>query len=126
MNPKALHGRCAVAAQRASFDEVVLSNVFVLEVGSHRDLALETSITNWAMVRQALGVCGKVFGQMVFSEEPFLAHPALVGFDAGVSHLVAPHVGAVRKLHVTDVAFEQLSVRPRVGGLRASHIVVVR
>lgn len=61
---------------------------------------------------------------MVLAEEPLLADSAFVRFDAGVSHLVAAHVGAVGELHVTDVALEELPVRAGVR-LRGRHIVIV-
>lgn len=125
VNSQTLHGRGAVAAQGASFDEVVLANVFVLEVCAHSDLALKTSVANRAMVRQAFCVGGEVLGQVVFSEEPFLAYATFVRFDAGVSHLVAAHVGAVGELHVADIALEELPVWARVRVLRRRHIVVV-
>lgn len=125
MNSQTLHSRGAIAAQGASFDKVVLADVLVLEVCAHCDLALETSVANRAMVRQALCVGGEMLGQVVFSEEPFLANATFVGLNSGVPHLVATHVGAVGELHVTDVTLEQFPLRASVRILRRRHIVVV-
>lgn len=124
MDSKALHGGRTVAAEGASLDEVMLTDVFVLEVGAHRDLALETAVTYRAMVRQALRVCGEVFSEMILPEESFLADAAFVRFDTGVAHFVAAHVRAVGELHVAHVAFEEFPVWA-VGVLRRRHVVVV-
>lgn len=68
---------------------------------------------------------------MILPKEALLADSALVRLDSGVSHLVAPHVGAVAELHVAHVALKQLAVWPRVGGARLGgwragcHVVVV-
>lgn len=69
--------------------------MFVLEVSSHRDLALESSVANGAMVRQAFRVRRKMFRQMILSEKSFLADAAFVRFDARVSHFVTAHVRAI-------------------------------
>lgn len=95
MDSQALHRGGTVATQGASFDKVVLTNVFVLEVRPHGYLALESSVAYRAMVRQAFSVCREVFSEMILSEEPFLADAALVRLHAGVPHLMAPHVRAI-------------------------------
>lgn len=125
MYSETFHGRRTVAAEGASFNEVMLSDVFVLEVRAHSNLALEPPITYWAMIRQTLGMCCEMFGQVVLPKEPFLADAALVGFDTSVPHLMSTHVGAIRELHIANVTFEQLSVWTSVRVLRRRHIVVV-
>lgn len=69
--------------------------MFVLEVGSHCDLTLESSVTNGAMIRQAFRVRREMLGQVILSKESFLANAAFVGFDARVSHFVSTHVRAI-------------------------------
>ena len=95
MNPEAFHGGSAITTQGASFHEVVLSNMLVLEVCAHGNLALESSVANWAMVRQALGVSGEMFCQVVFSKESFLADATFVRLYSSMPHFVSAHVGAV-------------------------------
>lgn len=93
--PQGFHRTGPIAAQWTRLDQVVLTDVLVLEVSSHRDLPLETPIADRTVVRQCFGVRGKVFRQVVFSEEPLLADSTLVRLDTRVTHLVTPHVGAV-------------------------------
>lgn len=78
----------------------------------HGDLPLKAPVAYRTVVRQCFRVCGKVFGKVILPEEPLLTDPALVRLNARVPHLVPPHVGAVRELHVTHVALEQLPVDP--------------
>lgn len=95
MNPKTLHSGSTVAAEGASFDEVMLSNVFVLEVGAHRNLTLKPSVAYWAMIRQALGVRREMFCQVIFSEKPLLAYAAFVRLHSCMPHLVPAHIRAI-------------------------------
>lgn len=126
MNPQAFHGRSTITTQGASFNEVMLSNVFVLEMRAHGNLALKSSVADWAMIRQALCVGCEMFCQVIFSKESFLANTTFVRFDSSMPHFMPAHIGAIRELHVAHVALEQLSVRPGVGVLRRRHVVVVR
>lgn len=95
MNPEALHGGSAITTQGASFNEVVLSDVFVLEVRTHGNLALESSVAYWAMIRQALGVSCEMFCQVIFPEESFLADATFVRLYSSVPHFMSTHVGAI-------------------------------
>lgn len=90
-----LHSGCTVATQRASFNKVMLSNMFVLEVSTHCDLSLESSVAYRAMVWQAFGVGREMFCQMVLPEESLLTNATLVWFDASVTHFMAPHIRAI-------------------------------
>lgn len=108
--PEGLHRSRSVAAERAGFDEIVLTDVLVLEMCAHGYLSLETSIADRTMVGQCFGVCGKVLRQVVLAEESLLTDAAFVGLNAGVSHLVPTHVGAIGKLHIAHIAFEEFPV----------------
>lgn len=125
MNSETLHGGSTVAAQWASFNKVMLANMFVLEVSAHGNLTLESSITYGAMIRQALCVCREMFSQVVFPEKSLLANSAFVRLDACVAHFMPTHVSAIWELHIAYVAFKQLSVGPGVGVLCGRHIVVI-
>lgn len=98
--------------------------MLVLEVSTHGDLPLEPTVANRAMVRQAFSMRSEVFSQMILAEESLLTHATLVRFNPCVPHFVTAHVRAVRKLHVADIALEELPVRPRLCVLRR-HVVVV-
>lgn len=126
MYSKTLHGRGAVTTQRASFDEVVLSDVFVLEMSTHGNLTLESSIAYWAMIRQAFSVGCKMFGQMIFPEESFLTNATFVRFDPCMPHFMSTHVSSIWKLHIAHIAFEYFSMWTRVCILCSGHIVIIR
>lgn len=125
MYSKAFHSGRAITTQGASLDEVVLANMLVLEVSTHRNLSLESAVANRAMVRQAFRVRRKMFRQVILSEEPFLANATFVGLHARVSHLVATHVRAIGKLHVAHVTLKEFSVRSCVGILSGCYVVIV-
>lgn len=95
VNPETLHGGSAITTQGASFNEVMLSNVFILEVRAHGNLALESSVADWAMIRQALGVSCEMFCQMIFPEESFLANATFIRLYSSMPHFVSAHVGAI-------------------------------
>jgi hypothetical protein len=95
MNSKALHSGCSITTKRASFDKIMLSDMFVLEMSAHGNLALETSVAYRTMIGQAFGVCCKMFSQMIFSEKSFLTDATFIRLHAGVAHFVSTHVGAI-------------------------------
>lgn len=64
-----LHRARSVAAQGTRFDEIMLSDVFVLEVCSHRDLSLKPAVANRAVVWQGLCMRCEMFGQVILPEE---------------------------------------------------------
>lgn len=99
--------------------------MLVLEMCTHRNLSLESSVANRAMIRQAFRVRREMFRQVILSEESFLAHATFVGFYARVSHFMATHVGAIGKLHVAHVTLKEFSVRSSVGILSGGYVVVV-
>lgn len=69
--------------------------MFVLEVRTHGNLALESSVTDGAMIRQALRMCREMFRQVILSKESFLADATFIRLDTGVSHFVAAHVRSI-------------------------------
>lgn len=66
----------------------------------------------------------KVLGQMVLAKESFLAHAALVRLDAGVAHLVPPHIRTIRKFHIAHITFEELSLC-RAGAVAVRRLLAV-
>lgn len=115
MHSQRFHGAGAIAAQRTRLDQVMLADMFILEMGSHGDLSLKSSIADRTVVRQCFCVRRKVLSQVILPKEPFLTHTALVGLDTCVTHFVSSHIRAVRELHVTDVALKQFAVMLFVG-----------
>jgi hypothetical protein len=79
-------------------------------MGSHSNLALKPTVADGTMIRQSFRMRRKVFGQVVLAEKSLLTDSALVRLNTCVTHFVAPHVRAVRELHVAHVAFEYLAV----------------
>lgn len=112
MYPQALHRTRPITAQRTRFDQIMLSDMFILKMRPHCNLPLKTPITNRTMIRQRFRVCGKMFRQMILPEESLLTHSALVRFHTSVSHLVPPHIRPIRKFHITHIALEHFPVHP--------------
>lgn len=87
VQPKAFHSRCTVIAKRTRFDHIMLTDMLVLKVSTHRDLSLKTTITYRAMVWQSLRMCCKVFRKMVFPKESLLTYPTFIWFNTCMPHL---------------------------------------
>ena len=58
---------------------------------------------------EALGLNLKSVKSNKSTNLPLLANTTLVRFDAGVPHFVSPHIGAIGKFHITNVAFENFA-----------------
>lgn len=65
-----LHRARPVAAQGARLDEIMLAYVLVLEMSSHRNLSLKSSVADGAVVWQGFRMRGEVLGQVVLAKEP--------------------------------------------------------
>lgn len=90
----------------------MLTNVLILKMRPHSNLPLKATIAYRTVVGQCFSMRGEMFGKVILPEESFLTNAALVGFDASVPHLVSPHVGSIRELHVANITLEQFSMHP--------------
>lgn len=50
MDAQRFHGAGSIVAQRTRFDEIILADVLILEMGSHRDLPLKATIADRAVI----------------------------------------------------------------------------
>lgn len=136
VNAQWFHGARSIIAQWTGFDEIILADMFILEMGSHCDLPLKATITNRTMIRKCFCVRCKMFSKMILAKESLLAHTAFIPnqiqrcktvkrrdqiavmpiqinklyirFNSGVSHFMPSHIGSIGKFHVAHITFKAL------------------
>lgn len=92
MNAQRFHCSSSIIAQRTCFNEIILANMLILEMGAHRNLPLKAAIADRTVIGQRFGVRRKVLSQVIFAKESFLAHTTFVRLNTGVAHFVSSHI----------------------------------